>query len=84
MFDPDKPSKCKVGITINIEQRLRSYRTASPQCTFTYTTEIPNKRFEKEIHELLKDTILLDREYVHCNPTIVQNIIEGYMTDKGY
>ena len=79
--DPDKPTRCKIGITINPEQRIRAYRTANPQCKFSYITEIENKRFEKEVLYHLKGQFRVDSEYVHCNPIIVQNIVEGLVTD---
>lgn len=79
--DPDKTSKCKVGITVNLNQRLKAYRTACPQCVFMYTTVIDSKRREKEVLSLLKDTINVDREYVHCNAEFVKRIIEGYLQD---
>lgn len=81
MLDPDKFDKCKVGITKNPPNRLRAYRTAQPQATFPYLVEIDNKLHEKEIFYILKNAFKVDREYVHCNYIIVQNIIEGYFND---
>jgi hypothetical protein len=82
MVDPDKPSKCKVGITIDPEQRLVAYRTASPQCFFKALYNNIELRHERKILSLLKEIVQVDREYVHMNPSIVKNIIEGYFEDN--
>ena len=81
MFDPDKASKCKVGITKNVEQRLRAYRTACPQCSFYKTWDLPDKRHEMIILDIIKDMFYVDREYVHCNPQIISNVVESYFED---
>ena len=83
MVDPDKETKCKVGISKDPNRRLREYRTASPQCYMKHITEIPHRKHEKRILEELKGTAKVDREYVHLHPSIVVNIIDGYMLDNG-
>lgn len=79
--DPDCRTKSKIGITKNPEQRLRSYRTACPQCTFSYIKEISHKKIEKDIMFHLKGQFKVDRELVHCNPSMLRNIVEGLMED---
>lgn len=79
LTDPDKPHRCKIGITKNPDQRVRAYKTANPQCFFSYITEIPNRRVEKEVLYQLKGAFRVDSEYVWSNPRIVQNIIEDVM-----
>ena len=82
LVDPDKPNKCKLGITKNEKQRIRAYRTAAPQCYYYSIYDNVEKIHEKKILDLLKDRFIVDREYIHCHPKIVQRIIEGYFTDK--
>lgn len=81
MFDPDKNNRCKVGITKNVQQRLRAYRTACPQCTFYDIWILQHKKHELMILDIIKDVFTVDREYVHCNPKIIKNIIDSYITD---
>lgn len=83
MVDPDKPNKCKIGITKDYTNRIRSYRTAAPQCYFhsVYNIDASVKLHEKRILSILSEIVTVDREYVHCDPTIVQNIVEGYFCD---
>lgn len=81
LTDPDKPHRCKVGITKKPDQRIRAYKTANPQCKFSFIREIPHKRIEKEVLYHLKGVFRVDSEYVWSNPTIVQNIIEGLFDD---
>ena len=81
MVDPDKANKCKIGITKNPKQRLTTYRTASPQCFFYSTFPIPAKKHEKQIIDIIREAFRVDREYIHCNPSIVKNIVEGYLND---
>jgi hypothetical protein len=83
MVDPDKPNKCKVGITKNPDQRIKAYRTASPQCYFLSVYTDIDKHHEKRILELLRDIAMVDREYVHCSPTLVRSVVEGYLEDIG-
>lgn len=82
MVDPDKPQKVKVGITINVQQRIRAYRTANPQCYFFALYKDFDKSHEKKILELFKDMFRVDSEYIHCRPDIAKNIIEGYFVDN--
>ena len=81
LIDPHKPDYCKLGITKDPEQRIKAYRTAAPDCYFKKIYEIPDIRHERKILDLLRESFKVNREYVHCNPIIVQNIIEGYITD---
>lgn len=83
MVDPDKPSRCKLGITKNPQQRLRAYRTAAPQCFFYKLYDDVDRLHEKRILEIIKDIVHADREYVHCTPLFAQRIIEGYFSDVG-
>jgi hypothetical protein len=81
LLDPDKPNHCKVGITKNLKNRLRAYRTASPNCSFFYTCKLHDIKHEKRILDILSDTFTVRSEYVHCNPHIVKNIVESYFDD---
>lgn len=82
LVDPDKPSKCKVGITKNPDQRIKAYRTANPECFFSVVYSIPDKRHEKQVISLLKEIFTVRSEYIHSSPKLVQNIIEGYLDDN--
>lgn len=82
LVDPDKPNRCKLGITKNPKQRLKSYQTANPQCFFESVYTIPDKIHEKKLLDILNDCFRVNREYVHANPSIVKNIIEGYFLEK--
>lgn len=82
LVDPDKPNRCKLGITKNPKQRLKAYRTANPQCSFLKVYTIPDKLYEKKILDILKDCFKVQREYVYASPSIVKNIIEGYFLDQ--
>jgi len=82
MVDPDKPNKCKLGITEDPNTRIKAYKTANPNCYFLMTYSIPDKTHEKRILNLLKDRFTVKREYVHCHPNLVKNIVEGYFTDN--
>ncbi len=81
MVDPDKPNRCKVGITTNILGRLRSYRTAAPNCRFAKVYTLPAKYHEKRILDLLRDITTVQSEYVHSNVEIVSRVVEGYLKD---
>jgi len=81
LVDPDKPNKCKLGITKDTAQRIVAYRTAAPQCSFVKVYNNVEKFHEKKILDILKDTFRVDREYVHCNPLLVKNIIDNYFED---
>jgi hypothetical protein len=82
MVDPDKPNKCKLGITKDPHNRIRSYRTANPNCYFLVVYTIPDKIHEKKILDLLKDRFRVQSEYVHCHPNLVKNIVECYLNDN--
>lgn len=82
LVDPDKKNRCKIGITINPDQRLRAYRTANPDCYFLKVYTIPHKDHEKEILRLLKNVFTVRSEYIHGSPKFIQNIIEGYFDDN--
>lgn len=81
MVDPDKPSKCKVGITKDPTQRIKAYRTAAPNCYFSNVYSDVEHKHEKRILDILKDIFKVQSEYVHAEPRIVQNIVEGYFND---
>lgn len=82
LVDPHRDGVYKVGITKNKEQRLRSYRTASPEAFFHKIYEIPEKKHEKEILYQLSGSHRVVREVVHGNLRIIQNIIEGYLEEN--
>jgi len=82
MVDPDKPNKCKVGITINPKQRLRTYRTAAPNCFFQKIYPNIPIIHEAKILDVLRNVARVQSEYVHFSPYIVQNIIEAYFDDN--
>jgi len=82
MVDPDKPFRCKLGITRNPQQRIRAYKTANPQCYFFSLYEIPDSQHERRILSLLKERFVVRREYVHCRPELVKNIVESYFLDN--
>lgn len=81
MVDPDKPKKCKVGITKNIPNRIKAYRTAAPNCKFIKVYNLPDKYHEKKILDLLKDITTVHNEYVHADPEVVIRVVEGYLKD---
>lgn len=82
MVDPDKPTKCKVGITKNPSQRIKAYKTAAPQCYFQRVYSNIEIVHERKILDLLKDVATVQSEYVHFHPKLVQNIVEGYFDDN--
>ena len=82
MVDPDKPHRCKLGITGNIQGRLRAYKTANPSCYFLQTYSIPDRVHERRILSIIKDRFTVRSEYVHCSPLLVRNIVEGYFLDN--
>ena len=81
LLDPHKPDFCKVGITQNLKNRLRAYRTANPDCTFYATYPISTKDHERKLLSILKEAFTVKSEYVHCNPHIVNNIVSSYFDD---
>ena len=82
MVDPDKEGVYKVGITKNLKQRLRAYRTAAPQCHFVKVYSIPDKKHEKEIFYQLSGAFRMDKETVKGPLKIIINIIEGYLEEN--
>jgi len=82
MVDPDKPKKCKVGITINPKQRLRAYRTAAPSCYFLKVYSNFERIHERRILDVLRDVARIESEYVHFHPEMVRNIVEAYFDDN--
>ena len=83
MVDPDKPTKCKVGITKDPSQRIKAYKTAAPQCYFLEVYQNIETYHEKKILAILKDVAKVHSEYIHCEPRLVKNIVEGYFMDEG-
>jgi len=81
--EPDRAAGYKVGITTNPDQRLRTYRTASPQSYFEAVYEVPDRKHEKRIIYELSGAFRMDREVVYGPVSIIQNIIEGYLEDHG-
>ena len=81
LVDPDKEGVYKVGITTNIKQRLKTYRTAAPQSYFTKIYEIPDKKHEKAIFYHLSGAFRMDKETVKGPLSIIINIIEGYLEE---
>jgi hypothetical protein len=82
LVDPDKNNRCKLGITKNAKQRIKSYRTANPRCYFLKVYKDVDKRHERKILDVLSDCFRVHREYVYANPLLVKNIIEGYFLDQ--
>lgn len=82
MLDPDKPNRCKVGITKNILGRLRAYRTAAPNCKFVRVYNIPARYHESRLLDLLRDVTTVHNEYVHASPDLVIRVVEGYLKDQ--
>lgn len=81
LTNPDVVSKCKIGITTNPESRLRSYRTANPQCSYELLTEIENRKFEKDFLFNIKAQFRVDREYVWCSPKVISSIASSMLND---
>jgi len=82
MVNPDSPKSCKLGITKNPKERLRSYKTANPSCYFLKVYPNIERYHEKLILNVLKDVAQVKSEYVHFHPELVQNIIEAYFDDN--
>jgi predicted GIY-YIG superfamily endonuclease len=80
-----KNSLIKVGITKNLDQRLRAYRTSDPQLTYYKTYELDLSRaevirIEKEILSELKRWYTCRSETVESdNPRAVEMIVEGLL-----
>lgn len=82
LVDPSRDGVYKVGITKNPNQRLRSYRTAAPECYFHRVYSIPDRSHEKKIFYELSGAFKMNREVVYGPLSIIQNIIEGYLDDN--
>ena len=82
LVDPDKKNIYKLGITKNPDQRLRSYRTAMPQCFFDKIYRIPDKSHEKKIFYEVSGAFRMDKETVKGPLPIIKNIIEGYLHEQ--
>jgi len=82
LVDPDKPTKTKIGITSDHNRRIKAYKTAAPSCYFLQVYAVDSKIHEKKLLDLLRDRFVVQSEYIHCHPTIVKNIVEGYFTDN--
>lgn len=83
LVDDDTPNRCKLGVTKDPEQRLRSYRTGAPQSRYLKVYKDIDRRHEKLILELLKDILRVKNEVVYGNPEMVKNHVEGYFDDQG-
>lgn len=83
LVDPDKPERCKIGITKNPDQRIRAYRTANPDCYFLEVYELPHKSHEKRILDMLRGVFTVRSEYIHGNPKTIQSMIECYFDECG-
>lgn len=82
LVDPDKKNRCKVGITRNVYERIKAYRTASPNCKFANVYNIPAAYHEKRILDLLRDIATVQSEYVHLDHVMVAKVVEGYLKDN--
>lgn len=82
MVDPNKLGFCKVGITKNVTQRLKAYRTAAPQAIMFKVYDNVSRLDEKRLLDILSDIFQVDRELVKCQPEILVNIVDGYFDDK--
>lgn len=82
LLDPDKPNHCKVGITKNVYERIKAYRTGAPNAKFVKIYNIPAAYHEKRILDLLKDITTVHSEYVHLDHDRVSKVIEGYLKDN--
>jgi hypothetical protein len=82
LVDPDKPTKCKVGITKDPSQRIKAYRTAAPSCYFLKVYKNIDKTDEKKLLSLFKDIAKVESEYVHFPPELIKNIVESYFDEK--
>lgn len=82
-----KNNLIKVGITKNLPQRLKAYRTSDPSLTYhkTYNLDISKKetlRLEKEILNELKRWYQCRSETVESdNARAIEMIVEGIMEE---
>ena len=82
-IDPDRIHGCKVGVTKDPSKRIKAFRTSSPRMSMYKTWEVPDRVHEKQILDLLRDVFELRSEWVYGYPSLVANIIDGYMLDNG-
>lgn len=86
LTDRDKDKFCKLGITRNYQQRLRPYKTLSPNAYFYKVWEIPDtiqkEPLERSILKVLSYIFLIKNETVIAPPAIVANVIEGFFLDE--
>jgi hypothetical protein len=82
LVDPDKKDRCKVGITRNVYERIKAYRTAAPNCKFANVYNIPASYHERRILDLLRDIAIVQSEYVHLDHEMVAKVVEGYLKDN--
>ena len=81
LVDPDRPTKCKLGVTRDETKRIRAYRTSSPQCYFLKVYKDIDIKHEKRILDIMRELFIVDREYVHCHPDIVVRIVDEYFRE---
>ena len=82
MVDPDKPNKCKLGITYDPRSRMRAYKTAAPNAYYLQVYQIPDRVHERRILETVRKVARVQSEYVHCDPGLIRNIVECYFSDN--
>lgn len=81
LVDPRRHGSYKVGITRNLKNRIKSYHTLAPESYYHTTYKIPDRSHESKIIYELAGAFRVTNEVVHGNLNIIQNIVEGYLTD---
>jgi hypothetical protein len=82
MVDPDKKHGCKVGVTKNEHQRIKAFKTSSPNAKMLKVWDVPSREHERQIHDLLRDVFTSKGEWFYGHPSLVVNIIDGYLIDN--
>jgi hypothetical protein len=86
LTDKDKDKFCKLGVTKNYQQRLRPYKTLSPNAYFYKVWEISSniqkEQLERSILRELSCVFIIQNETVIAPPSIVANVIEGFFLDE--
>ena len=82
LVDPDSPGRCKLGVTKNPDQRIKAYRTGSPNCHYLVVYDGVDKKHERRILDMLRDILTVRGEVVYGSPSMIQNHVEGYFTDN--
>lgn len=82
--DPDKKNKCKIGVTKNPKQRLRTFRVAAPNCNFYKLYTVPERRHEKNILSIFKDITTVHNELVSCSPEFATRVVDSYIGDLDF